>query len=356
VPGAPASLIGSELSSLLGSDPSQIHTYEVDNEARQQALGLPLWQEDREVALFTRVRGETVRKGVLREWLGRIPSMRKAYQTDLSDAEWSYVEPHLPAPKAPGRPRLHPLREILDAVFYVLKSGCQWRLLPHDFPPWKTVHHYLRTWRKDGTWERIHAALRQRLRVRLKRDPLSPAQEWWIPRVGQEHRCGRRRACLRRGQEGQGQEATSAGGHRGLRAQSPAVHSAKVMDYEGIKPLLEGADQAFPRLRHLWVDAGYRAEDKGAEWVKKTLGWSVDLVERPKKPAPEEVLMRWAREWAEEGVAVDWQKLLPPKGFVVLPRRWVVERTIAWIDHNRRMSLGITSGWPPLARRSSTWR
>ena len=66
--GAPASLIGSELSSLLGSDPSQIHTYEVDNEARQQALGLPLWQEDREVALFTRVRGETVRKGVLREW------------------------------------------------------------------------------------------------------------------------------------------------------------------------------------------------------------------------------------------------------------------------------------------------
>jgi putative transposase len=97
--------------------------------------------------------------------------MRKAYQTDLSDAEWSYVEPHLPAPKAPGRPRLHPLREILDAVFYVLKSGCQWRLLPHDFPPWKTVHHYLRTWRLDGTWERIHAALRERLRIRLKRDP-----------------------------------------------------------------------------------------------------------------------------------------------------------------------------------------
>jgi putative transposase len=59
----------------------------------------------------------------------------------------------------------------LDAVFYLLKSGCQWRLLPHDFPPWKTVHHYLRTWRKDGTWERIHAALRERLRVRLNRDP-----------------------------------------------------------------------------------------------------------------------------------------------------------------------------------------
>ena len=72
--------------------------------------------------------------------------------------------------------------------------------------------------------------------------------------------------------------------------------------------------------------------------MEKALGWSVELVERPRKPAPEAVLMGWAREWAEEGVAVDWQKGLPPKGFVVLPRRWVVERTIAWIDQNRRMS------------------
>ena len=115
------------------------------------------------------------------------------------------------------------------------------------------------------------------------------------------------------------------------------VHSAKVMDYEGIKTLLHRANEEFPRLRHLWLDAGYCGEDKGADWVQKTLGWTVDLVERPKKPAPEVVLMRWAREWAKEGVAVDWRKLLPPEGFVVLPRRWVVERTIAWIDQNRRM-------------------
>ena len=73
-------------------------------------------------------------------------------------------------------------------------------------------------------------------------------------------------------------------------------------------------------------------------WVEKTPGWSVELVERPKKPAPEEVLMRWAREWTKEGVALDWQKLMPPKGFVVLPRRWVVQRTIGWIDQQRRMS------------------
>jgi putative transposase len=116
------------------------------------------------------------------------------------------------------------------------------------------------------------------------------------------------------------------------------VHSAKVLDHEGIKMLLWRADRRFPRLWHLWLDAGYRGEDKGADWVRKTLGWSVDLVERPRKPAPEEVVMSWAREWAKEGVALDWEKFMPPKGFLVLPRRWVVERTIARIDHNRRMS------------------
>jgi putative transposase len=112
------------------------------------------------------------------------------------------------------------------------------------------------------------------------------------------------------------------------------VHSAKAMDYQGIKTLLRRANEQFPRLRHLWLDAGYRGEDKGADWVRKTLGWSVDLVERPRKPAPEEVL----REWAKEGVTVDWQRLLPSKGFLVLPRRWVVERTFSWIEKNRRMS------------------
>jgi transposase len=91
------------------------------------------------------------------------------------------------------------------------------------------------------------------------------------------------------------------------------IHSAKVMDYEGINSLLQRANEQFPRLRHLWLDAGYKGEDKGADWVQKTLGWTVDLVERPKRPAPERVLMAWAREWAKEGVAVDWWRLLPPK-------------------------------------------
>jgi putative transposase len=116
------------------------------------------------------------------------------------------------------------------------------------------------------------------------------------------------------------------------------VHAANVIDREGIEPLLEGARKVFPRLSHLWLDAGYRVKDKGRGWVEKVLGWSVDLVERPRKPAPEEVLKAWATEWAKEGEKMDWQKLMPPRGFQVLPRRWVVERTFSLIDQNRRMS------------------
>jgi len=95
----------------------------------------------------------------------------RTYPTDLSDAEFRHLEPHLPAANQRGRPWIHGPRDILDAVFYVLKSGCPWRLLPRDFPPWRTVYHWFRAWRIDGTWERLNGALRKRLRVRLGRNP-----------------------------------------------------------------------------------------------------------------------------------------------------------------------------------------
>ena len=114
------------------------------------------------------------------------------------------------------------------------------------------------------------------------------------------------------------------------------VHSAKVPDQDGIRLLLDPVRKRLPRLSHLWVDAGYQG--RGRRWAEEVLGLSVEVVRKPKKPLPEEVAKRWAEEWAKEGKEVDWQGLMPPRGFRVLPRRWVVERTFAWISHNRRMA------------------
>ena len=108
------------------------------------------------------------------------------------------------------------------------------------------------------------------------------------------------------------------------------VHSARLMDRDGIKVLLEAARDGFPRLSHVWLEAAYNGQEKGADWVEKVLGWSAEIVRHPPKPAPEEVMMRWARERAKEGVTVDPKKLLPEEGSrPSLPRRWVVERTFS---------------------------
>jgi transposase len=107
--------------------------------------------------------------------------MEKCYSTDLSDAEWECLEVHVPAPNRRGRPRTHGTREILNAIFYVLKSGCPWRLLPKDFPPWATVYWWFGRWRVDGTFEQLNAALRERLRSRLGRRTPSLARVSPIP-------------------------------------------------------------------------------------------------------------------------------------------------------------------------------
>jgi putative transposase len=119
------------------------------------------------------------------------------------------------------------------------------------------------------------------------------------------------------------------------------VHSARVVDREGIKLLLgPSSSDRFPRLSHLWLEAGYTGECKGADWVQKVLGWTAEIVRHPPKLVPEEVMKRWVRELTEEGLPIDREKLPEeprgPRPF--LPRRWIVERTFSWLGQNRRMS------------------
>ena len=199
--------------------------------------------------------------------------MKRSYPTDLSDAEWGCLEPYVPPPNKRGRPRAHAAREILDAVFYVLKSGCPWWLLPKDFPPWETVYWWFGRWRVDGTLERLNAALRERLGSHLGRNPLPSAaiadsQTTKTTGVGGEQRSYNGNNKVR------GRKRHLLVDTEGLVLKA-RVHSAKVPDQDGLKLLLESARGGVSRLSHLWLDAGYQG--RGKRWAEE-VGGGADLL------------------------------------------------------------------------------
>jgi putative transposase len=234
---------------------------------------------------------------------------RAKYLTDLTDEQWQILRKLLPQPSRRGAPQTICRRAVVNALIYVVRSGCAWRLLPREFPNWKTVYGIFLRWRNDGTWQRIHDALRDKLRRRMGRKT-SPSAAIIDSQTVKTSEVGGQRG-YDAGKKINGRKRHIVVDTLGL-VLALVVHPANVQDYEGavrVVEILGRLKARFHRLKVIFADSAY-GRNELPKCVKAAFGWLLQTVLRPTKV----------------------------KGFVVLPKRWIVERTFGWLGRYRRHS------------------
>ena len=227
------------------------------------------------------------------------------YPSDLSDAQWELIAPMV-APRSGGRPPIHSRRRIVDAILYVNRTGCSWRQLPHDFPPWDTVYWYFKTWNQGGVTDRIHDALRAAVRDAEGRDPMASAGIVDAQSIKGADTVGTDSRGYDPGKKVNGRKRHIVTDTLGLLI-VVLVTAGSVQDRDGGRDVLARARMAMPSITLVWADGGYAG--KLIAWVEQRCRIILQIVRKP------------------EG----------QRTFEVLPRRWVVERTLSWLVRCRRL-------------------